>query len=153
MEGPVEIRPARASEADELSALALRSKGYWGYDDDFLEACRAELTYTAEQCMSGAMMVAERAGRAVGFYLLGGTPPVGELLALFVDVDAIGSGIGGVLLRHALTAAGEQEFRALMLDADPDAQPFYVRHGAVRVGEAPSGSIPGRVLPQLRFEL
>ncbi|MEE8490728.1 MAG: hypothetical protein V3S60_03740 [Acidimicrobiia bacterium] len=37
----ISIRPARRDELDLLSDLALRSKGFWGYDDDFLEACRA----------------------------------------------------------------------------------------------------------------
>jgi len=38
-----------------------------------------------------------------------------------------------------------------MLDADPDAEPFYLHHGARRIGEVPSGSIPGRMLPRLAF--
>jgi hypothetical protein len=64
------IRPARPDEATDLSALAMRSKAYWGYDDDFLRACRA-----------------------------------------------------------------------------------YVRHGAVREGDVPSESIPGRMLPRLRWPI
>ena len=30
------LRPAKASECGSLSALALRSKAYWGYDPLFL---------------------------------------------------------------------------------------------------------------------
>jgi hypothetical protein len=37
------IRPAQADEVEALTALALRSKAHWGYDDAFMEACRAEL--------------------------------------------------------------------------------------------------------------
>ena len=38
------VRPAVPAEAGEISAMALRSKGHWGYDAAFLEACRADLT-------------------------------------------------------------------------------------------------------------
>ena len=40
-----------------------------------------------------------------------------------------------------------------MIEADPDAAPFYRRMGAQDVGLAPSGSIPGRMLPKLVKEL
>ena len=40
-------RSAKPEEADALSALAFRSKAYWGYGAEFLEACRSELTLTA----------------------------------------------------------------------------------------------------------
>ena len=39
----MDIRPARPEEAGAISALALRSKGHWGYDPAFLEACREDL--------------------------------------------------------------------------------------------------------------
>ena len=54
--GPVvDVGP---DEAAALSGLALRSKGYWGYDAAFLDACRAELTLTPDQ--AAAARVVER---------------------------------------------------------------------------------------------
>ena len=50
---PATLRAARPEEAAAISALALRSKAHWGYDEAFLAACRAELTWTAAQCGSG----------------------------------------------------------------------------------------------------
>lgn len=85
--------------------------------------------------------------------MLAGDPPEGELAALFVGLDAIGHDTGARLLRHAPDHATEAGFTSLMLDADPGAESFYRRQGAVRVGEVASESIPGRVLPQLRFTL
>lgn len=46
------IRPARAGEARLLSELALRSKAHWGYSKEFLEAVRAELSYSEKQLQS-----------------------------------------------------------------------------------------------------
>jgi GNAT superfamily N-acetyltransferase len=147
------IRPGVAADAPVVSAFALRSKGHWGYSPEFLEACRDELTYTEADCSSGDLYVATADGNIAGFYLLHGVGPEAELAALFVDPPRIGQGLGGVLLRHALDLARTRGVVRVHLDADPDAAPFYVHHGARRVGEAPSGSIPGRVLPLLEFEL
>ncbi|MGN0063985.1 MAG: GNAT family N-acetyltransferase [Nocardioides sp.] len=148
---PPRIRPARADEHAAVSALALASKGHWGYSAEFLEACRVELTYDAETCASGRMWVAEADDALAGFVLLEGEPPAGELAALFVDPAAIGTGVGGLLLRHALHEAAVRGFTRLSLDADPGAEAFYLHHGAVRTGESPSGSVPGRVLPRLEI--
>lgn len=153
MRSVAQIRHARPEEAGAISALALRSKGHWGYSQEFLEACRAELTYSTEDCASGNVVVAERDGSLLGFYALGGSPPHGELAALFVDLDNIGRGMGAYLLQHALRTAASRGFETLTLDADPGAELFYVRHGAVRISEVASGSLPGRVLPQLQFKL
>lgn len=147
------IRQARPDEAAAVSDLALRSKGYWGYSDEFLEACREELTYTPEQCAAGEVFVAERDGRLLGMSAIEGKPPEGEVVAMFVDLDAMGQGVGGGLIRHLLDESRTRGFTSLTLAADPGAEPFYVHHGATRIGEIPSGSIAGRVLPHLRFAL
>ncbi|WP_298128801.1 GNAT family N-acetyltransferase [Micropruina sp.] len=149
----VTIRPARAEEAAALTDLALRSKSHWGYDAEFLAACRAELTIRPDECASGAIRIAVRGSKLLGFHCLRGTPPHGELASLFVDLDAIGRGIGGLLLKDALTEAAARGFDDLTLEADPGAEPFYAHYGAVRIGETASGSIAGRVLPRMRFML
>ncbi|HEU4538100.1 MAG TPA: GNAT family N-acetyltransferase, partial [Polyangiaceae bacterium] len=147
------IRPARPSEAATLSALALRSKAHWGYDEEFLERCRPELTLRPEEVLERRAAVAELDGQIVGFVTLDGRPPFGEIGALFVEPRAIGTGAGRALWLHAVDAARAAGFALLSVDSDPEAEGFYLRMGARRVGESPSGSIPGRVLPCLMYEL
>ncbi len=147
------IRGVRPDEHEEISALALRSKSHWGYSAEFLEACREELTYDAVTCGSGSMWAATMDTTTVGFSLLRGQPPTGELAALFVDPDAIGTGCGRRLLMHTLRAAQTRGFTRLGFDADPGAEQFYLHFGARRVGNSPSGSIAGRTLPHLEFVL
>jgi GNAT superfamily N-acetyltransferase len=147
------IRRADPSEARTISDLALRSKGHWGYSEDFLEACREELTLSSGFIADNTVFAFESDGEIVGFYALEGLPPEGVLRDLFVDPPHIGGGIGAALWDHALGSARSAGFEALTIDADPNAEPFYVSRGAVRIGEAPSGSIPGRLLPLLRVDL
>jgi GNAT superfamily N-acetyltransferase len=152
-DGAIVIRAARPGEAAALSALALRSKGLWGYSPEFLEACRAELTLRDDLLAKQRAHVAEQGGAVVGFFTVTGEAPEGELDCLYVDPGAIGRGVGSALLRAAVELAKRAGFHALRIDADPHAEQFYVRQGAVRVGTVPSGSIPGRVLPLLRLAM
>lgn len=72
---------------------------------------------------------------------------------LFVEPDAIGRGVGRRLFEHATAAAASLGFGRLTIDADPNAEPFYVAMGATRIGATPSGSIPGRMLPLLAITI
>lgn len=147
------LRPARPEEAAEITALALRSKAHWGYGDAFLEACREELTWTADRVLHDDVLVVAAGDALVGFAARSGTAPSGVLDAVFVDPDHLARGIGRRLLDAALERARAAGFRALEVEADPNAEGFYLARGAIRVGEVPSGSIPGRVLPLLHFDL
>ena len=143
------LRKARYGEAASLSELALRSKGHWGYDEAFLTACRGELSLEPDELTARRVTVAEEDGTLLGFATLEGEAPQGELGMLFVEPAAIGRGVGRLLYRHVLDQARELGFDLLTIDADPHAEAFYLAMGARRIGEVPSGSIAGRVLPLL----
>lgn len=144
----VELRPARPDEAEALSELAFAAKAHWPYDAAFLEAVRDELTFSPDEVVRRRFVVAEIDGEPAGFYNIDGEPP--ELANMWISPSRIGTGLGRVLWRHAMTAAAEAGIEQLHIDAEPFAEGFYLKMGAVRVGESPSGSIPGRVLPLLR---
>ncbi|TCW40426.1 N-acetylglutamate synthase-like GNAT family acetyltransferase [Laceyella sacchari] len=149
----VVIRRARAHEAASITELALRSKAHWGYDEAFMRQVADELTVTPEMVHGCEVVVAERAGRLLGFYILQGRPPVGELKALFVEPVAMGRQVGRMLLEHAKNVARAHGFTSLKVDSDPHAEGFYLKMGAVKIGKVPSGSIPGRFLPMLKIEV
>ncbi len=129
----------------------MRSKGHWGYDAEFLDACRDDLTIHPSWCDGTRLIVAERAGVVLGYSRISGDPPVGELDGLFVDPSAMRQGLGTILLRHAVGTAARLGMVRLSIDSDPYAEPFYRHAGAVRVGEAESTVFPDRVLPRLEL--
>jgi GNAT superfamily N-acetyltransferase len=149
----VRFRPARPGEAALLSDLALRSKGYWGYDQAFLDSCRAELAIEPDEVSGRCIVVAEAAGQILGFYSVNGQPPVGELGNMWVEPDRIGTGLGRRLWQDAMTTARKAGFVTLRIGADPGAEGFYRAMGAQRIGTKPSGSIPGRMLPMLQIRV
>jgi len=149
-----EIRPAKVSEADLLTELALRSKSHWGYDADFIEDCRADLTLKPDYIAAHAVFVIEEQGRVVGFYSLERQADNDvELMHLFVEPEAIGGGHGKRLWRHAVETARQLGFQEMVIGSDPFAESFYKAMGARRVGEVASIVRPGRMLPLLRFKL
>lgn len=147
------IRPAREEEVGLLSDLALRSKGYWGYDAEFLEACREELTITAERLGTESIWVAETAEGVAGFTSVLGGGEEAELMDFFVDPAHIGTGVGRALWDRTIEVSRKLGARRLRIEADPNAEGWYQARGARRVGEAASGSIPGRMLPLLELDL
>ncbi|MCX4772591.1 GNAT family N-acetyltransferase [Streptomyces sp. NBC_01260] len=147
------VRPGRPSEAAELTGLALRSKGHWGYDEAFLAACRDELTMAPADIDRRRTAVAEEDGRVLGFTTLEGAPPAGVLGMMFAEPDALGRGVGRLLFGHVVAEARRLGFARFTIDADPNAEGFYRAMGAVRIGATPSGSVPGRELPLLEFTL
>jgi GNAT superfamily N-acetyltransferase len=150
------MRPAGGKDAPLLTALALRSKAHWGYTDEFITACREELTYTKEQleapqvfgqiCLSHELPIA--------FYVLEQTSAdIAELDALFIEPEYIGKGIGRMLIEHAKEQAGRLGVVKIVIQGDPNAEPFYIAIGALPCGTRESGSISGRQLPLFILEL
>ena len=147
------IRFAREDELDQLSDLALRSKAVHGYSSEFLEACRAELTITPARLATETILVAEQSGRRLGFVAVAVDRDSADLVDLFVEPDYRGSGLGSRLLEAAVETARSSGATRLEIEADPHAEDWYCKRGAERIGETPSGSIPGRVLPVLELRL
>jgi GNAT superfamily N-acetyltransferase len=143
------LRPARPEDSAALTQLVLRSKGHWGYDEDFLRRAEPAIAVTPERIAAWRVVVAERDGLPLGVSALSldGEPP--ELELLFVDAPAIGTGVGRLLLRDALDAARAAAHDSLVVESDPEAEAFYLSQGAVRIGERESSM--GRMLPLLRF--
>ena len=141
-----------------LTELAVRSKGVWGYPEDFMRACRAELT-VSEAVIAAAqsrVMVAVQPPVILGFYTLwplADTPGHFELDALFVEPDQLRQGIGRALIRDAVEEVRASGGTTLVVQSDPGAESFYLAVGARRIGTRESASVAGRMLPLLELKV
>jgi len=149
----MKLRAARPDEAGLLSELAVRAKGYWGYDAEFLRDCAVQLAVQPDEVAARRVTVAERDGVVLGFYALEGEPPTGVLDLMFVDPDHIRNGVGRRLWDHVVSTARDAGLSEFTIDSDPFAEPFYLTMGAVRTGSAPSAVRSGRELPRLTFNV
>lgn len=143
------LRSPTVEELPTLSAFCMRSKAVWGYGSDFMEACRGELTIEACELQSSSIVVAEEHGNIVGVAQVKVTGSEADLLKLFVEPTMLRGGLGMTLFHWAAGEATALGADRMVIEADPDAAPFYRRMGAKDCGLAPSGSIPGRMLPKL----
>lgn len=136
-----------------MTALCMRSKQSNGYDDAFMAHCADELCVTPEDIVQNTFLAAESGGRLMGCACLTvlANGSMGEIESFFVDPKAKRQGVGRQLWRAILQAAQTQGVTQLELSADPEAEPFYRTLGFTTVGRTPSGSIPGRSLPQMRY--
>ncbi|MCR9113474.1 MAG: GNAT family N-acetyltransferase [Rhodobacteraceae bacterium] len=148
----ITLRPPRLSELPELSALCLRSKAHWGYDATFLEACRAELTLT-EAHLDNPMIVAVLGEARAGVAAIALQKDEAEIDLLFIEPALMGRGLGRRLMLWCRDAARHAGARRLLIQSDPQAEGFYRRMGARRIGVRPSASVPGRDLPLLACAL
>jgi N-acetylglutamate synthase-like GNAT family acetyltransferase len=148
------IRPARVNEAEQLTQLVVAAKAHWGYSREQLEAWQTLLQVTAEHLRTRPAFVLER-DRVVGFYTLRFRDGICELDNLWVSPDEVGKGHGRALLFHAIETARSMGAREILIDADPNAEAFYVRCGAVVTGSVPAAidGQPNRVRPQLRIAI
>ena len=151
----VRIRPALASEAGLLGDIAYQSKAHWGYRAADLARWRDELIVAPGSIESCPTWVARIDDRPVGFAMLEKGSAQWALEHLWVLPDAMHRGAGRALLLQAVRVAGEHGALALSIDADPNAERFYLASGAHRVGAiaAPVDGRPDRVRPQLLLSI
>ncbi len=146
----IEIRRATSSDSERATELARRAKAHWGYPAEWLAAWETELAITAADIDQHRTYVASLEGEVVGICQLQEGERGAMLENVWVDPRCHGRGVGRTLVEHALSEAQG----VIAVISDPNAEEFYVKLGARRVGEinAPMPGAPARTLPLLEFE-
>jgi GNAT superfamily N-acetyltransferase len=158
------MRSAARIDLATLSALAVRSKAHWGYDEAFMAACADELAVPESALASEVVRLCEGKGaRIAGFYRLerctgsasgmGSAAGPAEIEGFFVDPRFIGRGVGRVLWNDLLRQALAHGISGIICQSDLNAAGFYESMGMRRTGMRPSASIPDRELPVLELEI
>ena len=140
------LRRAVPGDHARLREIAAASKGYWGYDEERVQAWAGGLD------LSRDIWVACEGETALAWVALvrldSGACELGDL---WVDAPAIGQGLGTMLFRFACDQARAWGCRTLRWETEPHAVGFYERMGAATVGVATSSW--GRTLPVMQVEL
>lgn len=147
------IRKARIDDASALTGLALRSKAHWGYSQEFMAAFQPELIITEAYLSSAPVFVAEQKDRIVGFAGLSAKDVPPELVFLFIEPEFIAKGWGELLWQKCLDEARTLGWRSFVIVADPNAEQFYTKRGAIKIGEKSFAVTPNRKVPVLKYDL
>jgi GNAT superfamily N-acetyltransferase len=147
----VNVRRARPTESEELSALAVAAKALWGYTEQQLALWSSELQLSPESIVREPTFVVEERSCLVGVAQLDTESLPWAVECLWVHPSAVRRGVGTLLVQHLLAHAQANGQSVLRIDSDPSAEVFYLRLGARRVGAvaAPIEGHPSRTRPQL----
>ena len=151
----MQVHRAIETEVPELCSLVIAAKAHWGYSVEQISTWRTSLEVSAETISSYPTFVGEMDGQIVGCYSLVPSPQAWELDHLWVHPRFMRRGYGRALLAHAIQTAANGGAMAINIDADPNAEPFYLACGAERV-DIVAAPIPGqstRVRPQLVLDV
>lgn len=165
--GVVEVRPARPDDAPAVAAVHVRSwqVGYRGLlDQDYLDGLRPEdrmghYTFASTDPDAPATIVAVEDGAICGFATTGPSRDAdiadgGEVLALYVDPDAWGLGVGRRLMAEArkrLSHSGFTDAVLWVLVGNDRAQRFYRADGWRPDGQRRSVEIWTVAVDEVRF--
>jgi GNAT superfamily N-acetyltransferase len=146
----IQIRMATPDEAAVLTKIAFAAKRHWGYPEGWIRQWQTYLTITPEFIRDNEMYVAMKGEEIVGCCAISFNESAAELEHMWIRPEHMGAGIGRVLFTYIKERAMKLKLPALELSADPNAEGFYERMGARRIGEVRS-EIEGkpRVLPRM----
>ena len=149
------IRRAQPDEASALSVLARSAKAYWGYPEAWLDSWKNQLTFKPEYIKASPVYVAvDRSGVLAGCYAAAIRGAEAEIEHFWVHPDHTGRGVGRLMFSHAVELVQNFGCTSVIIESDPNAEGFYIRLGAERVGVV-RADVCGteRMLPKLRFEV
>jgi ribosomal protein S18 acetylase RimI-like enzyme len=146
----IEIRRATSDDSERATELARMAKAHWGYPSDWLKAWEDDLIVTSEGIARHATFVASLDGEVVGVCQLQQSDDHAMLEHVWVDPSCHRRGVGRALVEHARAQARG----VIAIVADPNAEEFYVKLGARKVGAvaAPMPGAPDRALPLMEME-
>jgi len=148
------IRRAVPAEAGLLTEIAHAAKRHWGYPESWIREWQPDLTITPDFIATNEMYVAVSCEEIVGCCAIAFSDSLVELEHMWIRPEHMGTGVGGALFMYVKERAASLDVSALEISSDPNAEGFYKRMGATRIGEVRS-QIEGqpRVLPRMMINL
>lgn len=147
-----QLRPALEHEAKLLSDLAARSKAHWPHDPSYLTLARSFTHITSQEILQWPVTVGAKDTEICGFSAVATIGSANMLEHLWVEPKYIGKGLGRRLFHEAVKNAQSLGWKSFQIASDPNAEEFYLKMGATRVGQKESKIKPGLMLPLLEFD-
>lgn len=150
----MKIERARTEHASELTTIAISAKRHWNYPERWFEIWLPLLTISPDYISRNETWVAVVDTTMAGFYSLHKDGESLWLDNLWVLPEFMGKGIGKQLFQHALDRSRVFGASSLGIESEPNAQSFYEKMGAQKVGEHHS-QVDGqpRILPLMEINL
>jgi N-acetylglutamate synthase-like GNAT family acetyltransferase len=140
---------AEAKHTELLRDTLISSKGYWGYSQEQLEQWRSNLRFEDEYVARNTVKLILDESDVIGFFAIV-KGDIDELDHLWLLPKAIGKGFGNLVFEKILSECKILDITEFYIISDPDAEGFYLKKGALKVGEVYSEP-QKRMLPKLKY--
>lgn len=143
------FKDAEAKHAELLRDTLIASKGYWGYSHEQLEKWKSNLKFEETYIARNTVKLILKNNEVIGFFAImkGDTNKLDHLWLL---PKAIGKGYGNLVFEQLIAECNRLDISSFYITSDPDAEGFYLKKGAFKVGEVYSEP-QKRMLPKLKF--
>jgi len=122
------IKRARVDDHVALTNVMRKSKAIWGYSKEQMKLWEGELTITEKDILENNFFNIYHDNQIAGFYSESIQFGNLKLENLFVHPDFVGQGYGKLLLEDFLKRSNSIQHERLILEADPNAELFYIKH-------------------------
>jgi ribosomal protein S18 acetylase RimI-like enzyme len=161
-----EARPADARAVAEVHVRAWQSAYRGQLSDEYLDGLSVEDRLAQHEWSlrnpreTWRMWICEEAGRVVGFAVTGPSEDAdadertGEVYAIYLEPDRVGTGVGRELFAHALEDLGRRGFATAtlwVLETNVRARRFYERAAWRADGATASERIDCLMMPTVRY--
>ena len=148
------IRKAHLDEIQLLQKLMRRSLSTWNYTEKELDTLVEHLKITPKMFDKSIIYVALLNNKIKGFWCreLG----KGQQLSqgrLYIDPTVIKTGVGTMLWNKMIADLQNRNIEYFTFLSDANAQEFYEKKGAIKIGEQSSVIITGKNIPIMRYYL
>lgn len=140
---------AEVKDTELLRDTLITSKGYWGYSQEQLEEWRSNLRFEEEYIAGNTVKLILKDKEMIGFFaIVKGDSD--ELDHFWLLPKVIGKGYGNLVFEQIISECKALNITEFYITSDPDAEGFYLKKGAFKVGEVYSDP-QKRMLPKLKF--
>lgn len=142
---------AEAKHTELLRDTLIASKGYWGYSHEQLEEWKSNLRFEETYIARNTVKLILKDDEVIGFFAIVKCH-TNELDHLWLLPKAIGKGYGNLVFEQIIAECSRLDISNFYITSDPDAEGFYLKKGALKVGEVYSEP-QKRMLPRLVFAI
>ncbi len=141
----------RSKHVDLLRETLIASKGYWGYSQEQLEVWRSNLRFKEDYVARNTVKLVLEKSEVIGFFAIV-KGELDELDHFWLLPKAIGKGNGNLVFEQIISECKALNILEFHIISDSDAEGFYLKKGALKVGEVYSES-QKRMLPKLKYSV
>ena len=143
-----QLEKATVEDLSILNEISFASKSFWNYPKEWLEHWREGLKISSETLDNQQVYKLVVDHEIAGFSVMDELESYYEVLHLWLHPKYIGKKLGSFLLKETLARVVVQP-KDVVVEADPNAEAFYSKHGFVTFSKVESYP-KGRFLPLMR---